>query len=448
MNIRKEWLGFALSLLVLFFLSTVLLLFSRKNFHLQAIESQDNLIRTELTTLVEENEYKLLERDITFLDLGVPEMAYNQEELLEYIALDVLTLPRVNQVHAYDTAGKPIPLATGTMSNPVAKRFSLTEKNTPAFFYHNQGDSFSLFFRITTFEGTYIFEILLEEDFILNEWEKIDGQLLEQGFLIILAGILILYVIFHFMTKHIQERERKLEQQNTLLRKTNQKLAQAYKTVSLGALTGHLMHSLKTPLTSLQILASEADKNNNIDPKELADVHGQIKDLVSQSLHSLQEIENQNQAYEMRIAEIFKLVIDRTSSISKLGNVIIKDSSNDELTLDNLRSSLLSPIIISLLENAFQSRKDTEVSLQAEKDNHSLLIHVKDTSTGIPASEQDFLFDPTKSRKKDGTGLGLALAQQLARSMGAKIKLIHSDNGGSHFTIFLNIEPNQVESVY
>ena len=447
MNIRKEWLGFALSLLLLFFLSAVLLLFSRKNFHVQVLDSQGNLISAEITTLVEENEYKLLERDITFVDLGVPEMAYDQEELLSYTALDILTLPKVIQVLAYDTDGNPIPLVTGTMSNPVAKRFSLSERNTSTFFNHNQGDSFALFFRINTLDGTYIFEVQLEEDFILNEWETIDRQLLEQGLLIILTGILVLYVIFHFMTKHIQERERKLEQQNTLLQKTNQKLAQAYKTVSLGALTGHLMHSLKTPLTSLQILAREADKDSNVDPKELVDVHSQIKDLVSQSLLSLQEIESKNQAYEMTITEIFALVIARTSNISRRGNIRIKDSKDKEVTLDNLCSSLLSPILISLLENAFQSRKDTEVTLSVEKDNHSLLIHVVDTSVGIPESEQEFLFDPTKSRKPNGTGLGLALAQQLALSMGAKIKLIHSDNDGSHFTIFLNLEPDQVESV-
>ena len=50
------------------------------------------------------------------------------------------------------------------------------------------------------------------------------------------------------MSRGIRNREIKLEQGNQLLQITNQKLAQAYKSVGLGALSGHLMHSLKTLL--------------------------------------------------------------------------------------------------------------------------------------------------------------------------------------------------------
>ena len=64
--------------------------------------------------------------------------------------------------------------------------------------------------------------------------------------LTILSGSIMLFIIFRFMSIRIQAREKQLENKNHLLEKTNQKLAQAYKTVSLGALTGHLMHALKT----------------------------------------------------------------------------------------------------------------------------------------------------------------------------------------------------------
>ena len=44
------------------------------------------------------------------------------------------------------------------------------------------------------------------------------------------------------------------------------------------------------------------------------------------------------------------------------------------------------------------------------------------------------LFEPVVS-KKGGSGIGLALSQQLAESMGAKLTLIHSDQTGTSFRL-------------
>ena len=53
----------------------------------------------------------------------------------------------------------------------------------------------------------------------------------------------------------------------------------------IGALTGHLMHALKTPLSQLQLIVGEARENKDINPKELEMIQIEC-DLVSQSLQS------------------------------------------------------------------------------------------------------------------------------------------------------------------
>ena len=76
------------------------------------------------------------------------------------------------------------------------------------------------------------------------------------------------------MSRRIRNREIKLEQGNQLLHRTNQKLAQAYKSVGLGALSGHLMHSLKTPLTHLQMIAREAEEKKKLMQRNCKEIHG------------------------------------------------------------------------------------------------------------------------------------------------------------------------------
>ena len=437
MKIRKEWFGFGLCLLLLFVLTAILLWHSRAQFHSQIIESQHKLLDSEISSIAEKTELKLLESDITFFDLGLIEMTSDRSELLEKIIIDSLTIPKVLQIFAYEMNGSSIPLITGERSSIGLNAVQTKIKTEKTFFRHNRGECISLFLKVDTLEKPCVFEVQLEEHFILSDWDAIDREFLSQGILILVSGTIIMFIIFRFMSIRIREREKRLEQKNQLLQKTNQKLAQVYKTVSLGALTGHLMHSLKTPLTHLQILAQEAAKKSAVDPDELLEVHNRMMGLVSQSLHSLKEIEDQKKVYQVSLREIFEIVIEKTKGISSFGNVQFQEDNSLDQTFDNLNSALLSPILITLIENAFESKKDSIVTLGSTKKPEEFQIHISDTSGGIPSTEREFLFDPSKSRKSGGTGLGLALAHQLAQCMSGSLELAESNQTGSKFIITL-----------
>ena len=269
-------------------------------------------------------------------------------------------------------------------------------------------------------------EIQIDEKYILQEWDEIDKELLKLGIMSFFAGTLLLFFIFKFLSVRLKDRQTKLEEKNALLQKTNQKLAQSYKTAGLGALSGHLMHSLKIPLTHLQMIVREAENKKEVDVNELREVQMQIRELVTQSLQSLQVVENKSGSYT---------VGKRTKEISGGGRITIPRSSGLSQSVDNLQSTLLLSIIISLVENAFETFRSTEVLLEAQEESQKVIIYVEDKSGGIPESEKPFLFDPSKSNKKGGTGLGLALSRQLALSMDADLSLIKSDNIGSIFCI-------------
>ena len=266
-----------------------------------------------------------------------------------------------------------------------------------------------------------------------------ENRIKKSSTLLIITIVLgTLFVIFQFMSKRIREREVKLEEGNHLLHRTNQKLAQAYKSVGLGALSGHLMHSLKTPLTHLQLIAREAEEKKEIDAKELQNVHLNIRELVSESLQALKEFENQNISYQITIGELFDQVIQRTHKTFPSAQISTCKNNALNQNIDNLQSTLLLPILTSLVDNALEQDNSSQVSLSSKLDDGIVTLEISDTSGGIPENQQPFLFDPSKSTKKGGTGLGLAIAHQLSQSLDANLVLVKSDSKGSVFNISFN----------
>ena len=435
MNLRKEWLGFCLSLGVLFLLTCILLFHSRNQFREQIIKSNHNLLNAELNKLTDDIAFKLLDRDLVLFDLDLPEMTSDRKQMLEEVILNLLTIPKVVQAFAYNENGSPISLSIGSQINQDAVRFSSLKNSDSPFYVHYSGQHFSYFFKTESLDDSFIMEIQIEEKYILEEWSVIDQEIKKLGLISFLTSSLLLFLIFKFLSDRLKDREVKLEEKNSLLQKTNQKLAQSYKSVGLGALSGHLMHSLKTPLTHLQIITKEAEERKEIDVEELREVQMRIGGLVSQSLHSLQDVENRQTAYTISLAELFEQVVSKKVEISTDGSVTVKSSTALSQTIDNLQGILLLSIITSLVENAFQTFSGADVSLRADIENQKVIIHVEDNCGGIPENEKAFLFDPSKSRKKGGTGLGLAISNQLALSMDAELSLNKSDEFGSVFSI-------------
>ena len=224
MNSQKEWIGFGLCLFILIALTLAGLLISKERLYNLILESEYEVLSTELSIITEDIEFKLLEKDITLFDLGYPEITSFSRGASEAVIIETLTAPNVlTQAFAYDLVGNPIELSTGTQQNSKAIEYI----NHPEKWFHEgtNNDPFSFFLTIGFLEESCIMEIQFEKIFILNQWATIDRQILHQGILTILSGSIMLFIIFRFMSIRIQAREKQLENKNHLLEKTNQKLA-------------------------------------------------------------------------------------------------------------------------------------------------------------------------------------------------------------------------------
>jgi PAS domain S-box-containing protein len=102
-------------------------------------------------------------------------------------------------------------------------------------------------------------------------------------------------------------------------------------------------------------------------------------------------------------------------------------------------------VILNLLSNAFKFTFDGEIGVETKcsADGKNAEIAVHDTGTGIPASELPHLFDRfrrvegARGRSIEGSGIGLALVQELVKAHGGTIRVDSEVGKGTVFTAVL-----------
>ena len=90
--------------------------------------------------------------------------------------------------------------------------------------------------------------------------------------------------------------------------------------------------------------------------------------------------------------------------------------------------------------NAFKFTFEGEVAVDAEACDGAVELRVRDTGVGIAEEERERVFErfhrveSTHARTYEGTGIGLALVQELVKLHGGSVK-VESAPAGSTFTV-------------
>jgi signal transduction histidine kinase len=106
----------------------------------------------------------------------------------------------------------------------------------------------------------------------------------------------------------------------------------------------------------------------------------------------------------------------------------------------------IAKMLVALLSNAYKFTSSGEVKLSVEVRNGRVVYCVEDTGIGIAEEMRTLVFeefrqaDGSSTRRYGGSGLGLSLAQRLARLLGGQIFVDSAVGEGSTFRVELPME--------
>lgn len=223
-----------------------------------------------------------------------------------------------------------------------------------------------------------------------------------------------------------------------------------------------MSHEIRTPMNGVMGMITLAGKNAAV--KENAEVRNYLEKAEKSSEYLLSLI---NDILDMSRIEAGKMelvsnVIDIETLREQLDDMFRKtleekgveyiveliDIDTRYILADELR---LKQVIINFLSNAVKFTKEGEVRVTFREMSHdndmtNLMIRVHDTGKGMSPDFVNRIFKPFDqeneniSRDYGGTGLGMAITDQIIRLMGGEIIVESMPGKGSDFSIYLEVK--------
>lgn len=213
----------------------------------------------------------------------------------------------------------------------------------------------------------------------------------------------------------------------------------------------NVSHELKTPVGGIALLA-EAVLDARDDPEAVSRFAARIqvestrltrlvKEIVD--LSRLQTADTLHEPELVDIALVVAEAVDRVRVAAEARQIALEPVA-DERAFVFGDADLVATAVANLVSNAVNySEPGTRVAVAARRVGDTVEITVSDQGQGIPATEQDRIFerfyrvDAARSRSTGGTGLGLAIVKHVCATHGGDVSVWSEEGHGSTFTMRL-----------
>jgi signal transduction histidine kinase len=203
-------------------------------------------------------------------------------------------------------------------------------------------------------------------------------------------------------------------------------------------------HDLRTPLTSLRLLA-DAIEDDLVDPEtrrrylEQMSVHIRSLSVLVEDLFELSRLEAGEIQWSMqrvRLGELVEETVEAMRPAAATKRVAVRASVDGDLAPARANPEKLQHVLFNLIQNAIRhTPADGSVTVAAEARGGRVEIEVADTGQGVAVPDRARVFEPffrggeRAARSGGGTGLGLTICRAIVEAHGGDIWLADSLQG-------------------
>src|SRR5215831_15639106 len=246
---------------------------------------------------------------------------------------------------------------------------------------------------------------------------------------------------FDKMAKSLKDREVQLkEKQEALLR--------AEQLAAVGRISAQIAHEVRNPLSSIGLNVDLLDEALGKDGSTLE--AREARDILAAIVHEVDRLAEITEGY-LRMARLPKPSMAPEDLNEMVGSVL--EFSREELERSKVKvirrldpagpraladEGQLRQVFLNLLRNSREAMPSGgELIVESRVANGHAEVVFCDSGRGMTSEVRERIFEPFFSTKEGGTGLGLAVSQQILQAHGGSISCHASPQGGTTFVVRL-----------
>ncbi len=268
---------------------------------------------------------------------------------------------------------------------------------------------------------------ILKTIFIITLMKSVNYQ-------IIISGIVFLVISF-FATYLLEKTEDMLKLHKSIKEIENDKQIKT----SLFKVT----HEIKNPIAVCKGYLDMYDENKE-DIKRYIPI---LKEEIDRTLVLLEDFLSMNKLkINKDILDINLLLEEVTDNMNLLflkNKIQLDIKIDDDEIYINGDYNRLTQVLINLFKNsieALEKKKNKKISLWTKTEKNKIKIFIKDNGEGIPKDIMEKIKEPFYTTKAKGTGLGVALSDEIIKAHDGSLKYTSKYKDGTLVTVTLPIE--------
>ena len=249
-------------------------------------------------------------------------------------------------------------------------------------------------------------------------------------------GMLVLSVIVDISPRKQAEAE---------ARRHREEIAHLSRVAIMGEMAGSLAHELNQPLTGIVNNGSAGRRFIAKGRADLPKLDGLFEAIVADGRRAGEIIRGirgmVRKGEEVRgpvnLNDVIASVLRFVHSDALGHHCALVTEAGPELPLVEGDQVQLQQVLLNLVVNAFEAMRETpaaerRVIIRSERESEGRVrVSVRDFGTGLPAEEPARIFERFFSTKREGMGMGLAIARSIIASHGGELAAANAHGGGA-----------------
>ncbi len=238
-----------------------------------------------------------------------------------------------------------------------------------------------------------------------------------------------------------------MDRTRTELQQSKELLMNSEKMALVGKLATEVAHSIRNPMTSINMRLFSLDRSLDLDEAQKEDFQVVAKEMrrLDNIVRNFLEFSRPHKLRKQRlnICDIVNMSLDLLSYRIELHGVKIKWEPDESLKPVEADPELLKEVFVNLIVNACEAmEKEGQIDIIAEEaadknTGPAIRVKVMDNGPGMSEEVRARVLEPFETTKEEGTGLGLFIVVRIIEEHGGHLELESAEGEGTAFVITL-----------